>query len=393
MGKLSIRDLQFKGKRVLVRVDFNVPLDSNLKVTDDTRIREALPTIKYISDKGGKVILISHLGRPDGKVVDKLRMSPVAKKLEELIGKKINKVDDCIGDKVKSAISSMKDGDILLLENVRFYPEEEKNDPKFAKSLAELADIYVNDAFGTAHRAHASTVGVTKYVKQSAAGFLMEKEIKYLGMVLSNPKRPLIAIIGGAKISSKIDLLNNLLTRVDTLIIGGGMAYTFMKAKGISVGKSLVEEDKLEVAKEILNNAEKKNIPLLLPVDHVVADKKDAPTDIKVVTDIPDNYIALDIGPKTIEEFGKVIKKAKTIFWNGPLGLFEVDAFAKGTTSLAKVIAESKAVSVVGGGDSVSAIKKAGVSDKITHISTGGGASLEFIEGKELPGISALTDA
>lgn len=393
MGKLSIRDLQFKGKRVLVRVDFNVPLDSNLKVTDDTRIREALPTIKYISDKGGKVILISHLGRPDGKVVDKLRMSPVAKKLEELIGKKINKVDDCIGDKVKSAISSMKDGDILLLENVRFYPEEEKNDPKFAKSLAELADIYVNDAFGTAHRAHASTVGVTKYVKQSAAGFLMEKEIKYLGMVLSNPKKPLIAIIGGAKISSKIDLLNNLLTRVDTLIIGGGMAYTFMKAKGISVGKSLVEEDKLEVAKEILNNAEKKNIPLLLPVDHVVADKKDAPTDIKVVTDIPDNYIALDIGPKTIEEFGKVIKKAKTIFWNGPLGLFEVDAFAKGTTSLAKVIAESKAVSVVGGGDSVSAIKKAGVSDKITHISTGGGASLEFIEGKELPGISALTDA
>ncbi|MFH1825282.1 MAG: phosphoglycerate kinase [Candidatus Firestonebacteria bacterium] len=392
MGKLSIRDLQFKGKRVLVRVDFNVPLDSNLKVTDDTRIREALPTIKYISNNGGKVILVSHLGRPDGKVVDKLRMAPVAKKLEELIGKKIGQVDDCIGDKVNYAISQMKNGDILLLENVRFHAEEEENDPRFAKSLAELADVYVNDAFGTAHRAHASTEGITKYVKQSAAGFLIEKEIKYLGLVLSNPSKPLMAIIGGAKISSKIDLLNNLLTKVDALIIGGGMAYTFLKAQGIKIGKSLIEEDKVEMAKEILKNAKEKNIPLLLPVDHVVADKKDSPTDMKVVSDIPDNYIALDIGPKTIEEFGKAIKKAKTIFWNGPLGLFEVDAFAKGTTALARVIAESGAVSIVGGGDSVSAIKKAGVSDKITHISTGGGASLEFIEGKELPGIAALTE-
>ena len=392
MAKLSLKDLAVKGKRVLVRVDFNVPQDESLNVRDDTRIREALVTIKFLVDNGAKVILVSHLGRPDGKIVEKMRMAPVAKKLQELLGKPVFTVQDCVGEEVKKIVATMKDGDVLVLENVRFHPEEEKNDTVFAKQLAELCDIYVNDAFGTAHRAHASTEGVAKFVKQAAAGFLMEKEIKYLGMVLHNPTHPILAIIGGAKISSKIDLLNNLLNKVDNLIIGGGMAYTFMRAEGKEIGKSLVEDDKVGIAKDILSKAKEKGVKLFLPVDHVVASTKDNPADVKVVVEIPGNMIAFDIGPKTIAEFSRVVKESKTIFWNGPLGLFETDIFATGTISIAKAIAESGNVSVVGGGDSVSALKKAGVKAKITHISTGGGASLEFIEGKELPGIAALTD-
>jgi len=392
MAKLSVSDLAVKGKRVLVRVDFNVPQDEKLEVRDDTRIREALVTINYLIKNGARVILVSHLGRPDGKVVEKMRMAPIAKKLQELLGKQVLTAKDCVGEEVNKIAAGMQDGDVLLLENVRFHAEEEENDPVFSKQLAALCDIYVNDAFGTAHRAHASTEGVAKFVKQAAAGFLIEKEIKYLGMVLENPARPILAVIGGAKISSKIDLLNNLISKVDNLIIGGGMAYTFMKAQGKGIGKSLLEADKVDVAKEIFAKAKAKGVNIYLPVDHVIASTKDNPTDVKIVTDIPDNMIAFDIGPKSIAEFEKVVKISKTIFWNGPLGLFEVDAFAAGTIAIAKAIANSGNVSVVGGGDSVSAIKKAGVKAKITHISTGGGASLEFVEGKELPGIAALTD-
>ena len=392
MSKLSIRDIDVKGRKVLVRVDFNVPQDENLNVGDDTRIKEALVTIKYVIDNGGRAILISHLGRPDGKVVEKMRMAPIAKKLQELLGKPVLTANDCVGEEVKKIVAGMKDGDVLLLENVRFHPEEEENDPEFSKKLAELCDIYVNDAFGTAHRAHASTEGVAKFVKQAAAGFLMEKEIKFLGMILQNPEKPILAIIGGAKISSKIDLLNNLLNKVDNLIIGGGMAYTFMKAQNKNIGKSLVELDKVETAKDILEKAKARGVNIYLPIDHIVASKKDNPQDVEGVNDIPENMIAFDIGQKTIAEFEKVVKASKTIFWNGPLGLFEVNSFAAGTIAIAKAIANSGNVSVVGGGDSVSAIKKAGVTAKMTHISTGGGASLEFIEGKELPGIAALTN-
>ena len=392
MSKLSIRDIDVKGRKVLVRVDFNVPQDENLNVGDDTRIKEALVTIKYVIDNGGGAILISHLGRPDGKVVEKMRMAPIAKKLQELLGKPVLTANDCVGEEVKKIVAGMKDGDVLLLENVRFHPEEEENDPAFSKQLAELCDIYVNDAFGTAHRAHASTEGVAKFVKQAAAGFLMEKEIKFLGMILQNPEKPILAIIGGAKISSKIDLLNNLLNKVDNLIIGGGMAYTFMKAQNKNIGKSLVELDKVETAKDILEKAKARGVNIYLPIDHIVASKKDNPQDVEGVNDIPENMIAFDIGQKTIAEFEKVVKASKTIFWNGPLGLFEVNSFAAGTIAIAKAIANSGNVSVVGGGDSVSAIKKAGVTAKMTHISTGGGASLEFIEGKELPGIAALTN-
>ncbi|MEK6645884.1 MAG: phosphoglycerate kinase [Candidatus Firestonebacteria bacterium] len=394
MPKLGIEDLDLKGKKVLVRVDFNVPIDDNLNITDDIRIRESLPTIKYILSNGGKAILVSHLGRPDGKVVEKLRMAPVAKRLEELLGKKIFYVKGCIGEEVKKTISLMKDGDCVLLENVRFYKEEEENDLNFAKSLAQLADIYVNDAFGTAHRAHASTVGVTKYVPKSVAGYLMLKEIKYLGDVLANPKRPFLAILGGAKISSKIDLIKNLLEKVDMLIIGPAMAYTFFLARGIEVGKSLVEKDKVLVAKEIFKRAIDKNVPLMLPIDHIVAKSKSEDSESKLVTrvGIPSDWEAVDIGPKTVEKYSHAIKKAKTILWNGPLGVFEIKKFSEGTFAIAKLVAESDAVTIVGGGDSASAIQQSGYADKIAHISTGGGASLEFMEGKELPGISALTN-
>jgi len=395
MAKQTVEDIKdLSGKKVLVRVDFNVPLDDKQNITDDTRIRAAVPTIKYLSDKGAKVILVSHLGRPKSGPDDKLRLAPCAKRLSELIKKPVASVKDCIGPEVEKAISNLKDGDIILLENVRFYKEEEKNDPEFAKKLASLADIYVNDAFGTAHRAHASTEGVTKYLK-GYAGFLMEKEIKFLGKLLENPAKPFVAILGGAKISGKIDVVQNLLPKVDTLIIGGGMAYTFFKARNVSVGNSLVEEDKIPMAKEILKSAIDLNKTIMLPIDHVVADKFDANANTQIVTraGIPDGWQGMDIGPDTITKFGHAIKKAKTIFWNGPMGVFEFDKFANGTIAVAKLVAEATkngATSVIGGGDSVAAIEKAGLADKITHISTGGGASLEFVEGKVLPGIAAL---
>ncbi|MFA5035479.1 MAG: phosphoglycerate kinase [Candidatus Margulisiibacteriota bacterium] len=398
MAKKTIEDIkELKGKKVLVRVDFNVPQDEKQNITDDTRIRGAIPTIKYLSEKGGRVILVSHLGRPKAGPEDKFRLGPVAKMLSQLMGKNIGYVKDCVGPEVEAAVAALKDGDILLLENVRFYKEEEKNDPEFAKKLAALADIYVDDAFGTAHRAHASTEGVTKYLK-GYAGYLMEKEIKFLGKLLDNPGHPFVAILGGAKISGKIDVITNLLPKVDTLIIGGGMAYTFFKARGISVGNSLVEEDKVGLARDILKQAIDLGVPIMLPIDHIVADKYDANANSQLVTraGIPENWQGMDIGPETITKFSHAVKKAKTIFWNGPLGVFEFDKFANGTISIAKMVAvateENGAISVIGGGDSVAAVEKAGLADKMTHISTGGGASLEFVEGKKLPGIACLQD-
>lgn len=397
MAKKTIEDIkELKGKRVLVRVDFNIPLDESLRITDDTRIRGAVPTIQYLSGKGAKVILVSHLGRPKAGPDDKLRMAPVARRLSELLGKDVAYAKDCIGPEVEGAVAKLNEGDVLLLENVRFYKEEEKNDPEFAKKLASLADIYVNDAFGTAHRAHASTEGVTKYLK-GYAGYLMEKEIKFLGQLLENPARPFVAILGGAKISGKIDVIQNLLKIVDTLIVGGGMAYTFFKARNVSVGKSLVEEDKIPLAKEILKEAIDLDKTLMLPIDHVVADKFDANAESRVVTraGIPADWQGMDIGPETATKFGHAISKAKTIFWNGPMGVFEFDKFASGTMAVARMVAEATqkgAISVIGGGDSVAAVEKAELADKMTHISTGGGASLEFVEGKILPGIACLQD-
>lgn len=397
MAKQTVEDIkELKGKKVLVRVDFNVPLDDKQNITDDTRIRAAIPTIKYLSDKGARVILVSHLGRPKAGPDDKLRLAPAAKRLSELLKKPVANSKDCIGPEVEKAVAALKDGDILLLENVRFYKEEEKNDPEFAKKLASLAEIYVNDAFGTAHRAHASTEGVTKYLK-GYAGFLMEKEIKFLGQLFDNPGRPFVAILGGAKISGKIDVIKNLLPKVDTLIIGGGMAYTFFKARNVEVGKSIVEVDKIPLAKEILKQAIDLNKTIMLPIDHVIADKFDANANSQIVTraGILPEWQGMDIGPETITKFGHAIKKAKTIFWNGPMGVFEFDKFAKGTVAVAKLVAEATqkgAVSVIGGGDSVAAIEKTGLAGKISHISTGGGASLEFVEGKVLTGIACLQD-
>ena len=397
MAKQTVEDIKsLKGKKVLVRVDFNVPLDDKQNITDDTRIRAALPTIKFLTGKGARVILVSHLGRPKAGPDDKLRLAPVAVKLVQLLGQPVAYVKDCIGPEVEAAVAKLADGDILLLENVRFYKEEEQNDPAFAQKLAALAEVYVNDAFGTAHRAHASTEGVTKYLK-GYAGFLMEKEIKFLGQLLENPARPFVAILGGAKISGKIDVIENLLSKVNTLIIGGGMAYTFFKARGVDVGHSLVEADKIPLAKEILKQAIDQGVPLMLPIDHVVAEKFDANAESKIVTraGIPADWQGMDIGPETITKFGHAIKKAKTIFWNGPMGVFEFDKFSRGTFAIAKLVAEATAqgaVSVIGGGDSVAAVEKAGLAGKMTHISTGGGASLEFVEGKVLPGIACLQD-
>jgi phosphoglycerate kinase len=395
-NKLTVEDINPTGKRVFVRVDFNVPLDENQKITDDTRIRESLKTIQYLSDKGAKVILCSHLGRPKG-VDEKLRMKPVADRLAELLKKPVLALKDSVGPEVEKALADMKNGDVALLENVRFYPEEEKNNPDFAKKLAALADIYVNDAFGTAHRAHASTEGITKFVSQSAAGFLLTKEIKYLGGALSNPVRPFVAIIGGSKISTKIDVIKKLMTVVDVLIIGGGMSYTFLKARKFEIGKSLVENDKLELAKELLAQSIDTDVPLLLPIDNVIADDFSPKANVKTVARggiLPD-WQGMDIGPLTVEKYSHFIKSAKTIFWNGPVGVFEMEPFAKGTNAIAKLLADASdngAITIVGGGDSVSAVNQAGLASKMSHISTGGGASLEFMEGKELPGIVALTD-
>lgn len=393
MAKKTVRDIDVSGKRVLVRVDFNVPLDKEGNVSDDTRINAALPTIKYLLENKARVILMSHLGRPKGKVDDRYRMDPVAERLEQLLGSPVRKVDDCVGEEVKAAVSEMNDGDVLLLENVRFYPEEEKNDEKFARQLASLGDIFVNDAFGTAHRAHASTEGVAEFLP-AVAGFLMEKELDMLGRLLGSPSRPFIAVIGGAKVSDKIAVIDNLLEKVDVLLIGGGMANTFLKAKGYEVGQSLLEPDKVDLAAELMRKAKNRNVELLLPLDVVVAPaaSPDAQASVVPVDKIPGDTMVLDIGPETSKVYGDRIKNAATVVWNGPMGVFEMEPFAAGTMAVAEALAESSALSVIGGGDSVSAVKKAGVGDKITHISTGGGASLEFLEGKVLPGVAVLQD-
>ncbi len=394
MNKKTIGDIDPRGKRILVRVDFNVPLDANQNVTDDTRIQAALPTIKSLIDRGGRVILMSHLGRPKGKVKEEFRLEPAAVALSDLLGKPVRALKDCIGDQVKEAVSAMKDGDVVLLENLRFHPEEEANDPEFCKQLAELGDLYVNDAFGTAHRAHASTEGVTRFIDTKVAGYLMQKEIEYLVGALQAPERPFIAILGGLKISGKIDVIKNLLDKVDGILIGGAMAYTLLKVKGIDIGDSIVEEERLDMAKDTLEAVESKGISFLLPEDHKAASEVKDGVEPQIINtqSIPSGLKGVDIGPATIGRFKNEISKAKTVVWNGPMGVFEIPAFADGTMQIANAIAISNAVSIVGGGDSVSAVKKSGVSDKISHISTGGGASLELLEGKELPGLAALSD-
>ncbi|MBM4464574.1 MAG: phosphoglycerate kinase [Chloroflexi bacterium] len=387
--KKTVRDVEVEGKRVLVRVDFNVPLAEG-QVTDDTRIRAALPTIDYLLDHGAKVILMSHLGRPKGKVVDELRLDPVAERLAELLGRPVGKLDDCVGREVEAAVAEMRPGDVILLENTRFHPEETSNDPAFATKLASLADIFVNDAFGAAHRAHASTVGVTEHLP-SVAGFLMEKEITFLGQALAAPHHPFVALLGGAKISSKIGVIDKLLTTVDGLLIGGGMANTFFKAQGQGVGQSLVEDDSLDVASETLERAGDR---LVLPVDVVVADRFDAEANLKVVPvgQVPADWLILDIGPETVELYKQKLAGARTVVWNGPMGVFEFPRFAEGTFAIARFLADLEAITIVGGGDVVAAVGQAGVADRIAHVSTGGGASLEFLEGKSLPGIAALED-
>ncbi|MCL2772913.1 MAG: phosphoglycerate kinase [Oscillospiraceae bacterium] len=392
LNKKTIEDINPEGKRVLVRCDFNVPITGD-KIDDDKRIVESLPTIKYLSEKGAKVILCSHLGRPKGGFDMKYSLAIVAKKLSQLLGKEVIMAKDVIGDDAKAKAAALKNGNIMLLENVRFHAEEEKNDPEFSKALASLAEIYVNDAFGTAHRAHSSTAGVASYLP-AVAGFLINKEISIMGGALSNPKRPFVAILGGAKVSDKIGVINNLLDKVDSLLIGGAMAYTFIKSQGGKIGKSLCEDEKLDVARDVLQKAKSKNIKLLLPVDHIIADdfKNDANRQVCHAANIPDGWEGMDIGPETVKAFSEVIKDDGTIVWNGPMGVFEFDNFAEGTKDIAKAVAESGAVSIIGGGDSAAAIEKLGFADKVTHISTGGGAALEFLEGLELPGIACLQD-
>ncbi|MFP5274239.1 phosphoglycerate kinase [Coleofasciculus sp.] len=396
VANLSESDLA--GKRVLVRADLNVPLDENGTITDDTRIRAALPTIQDLIKKNAKVVLCSHLGRPKGQVKDSLRLTPVANRLSELLGQTVIKCDDCIGDAVKSQIDSLDNGQVALLENLRFHPGEEKNDPEFTKKLAALADVYVNDAFGTAHRAHASTEGVTHHLKPSVAGYLIEKELQYLQNAIENPQKPLAAIIGGSKVSSKIGVIETLLDKVDKLLIGGGMIFTFYKARGLSVGKSLVEEDKLELAKSLEAKAKEKGVDLLLPTDIVIADNfaADANSQTVSIESIPDGWMGLDIGPDSVKFFQDALGDCKSVIWNGPMGVFEFDKFAAGTEAIARTLADltkKGTTTIIGGGDSVAAVEKVGVADQMSHISTGGGASLELLEGKELPGIAALDDA
>ncbi|HXW14479.1 MAG TPA: phosphoglycerate kinase [Terriglobia bacterium] len=394
MSKLSVRDLGLKGKRIFMRVDFNVPLNDAGEITDDTRIQASLPTIQYIVTHGGRLILASHLGRPKGKVNLKMSLKPAATRLAQLLDKPVAFAADCIGLEAEAAAKALKDGDVLLLENLRFHPEEEKNDPEFARKLAALAEVYVDDAFGSAHRAHASTEGITHYLSPCAAGLLMEKELEYLGKAVENPARPYVAIVGGAKVSDKIELLQNFLKIADTVLVGGAMAYTFLKAQGVEVGKSKTEDDKLDLAKSLLADAASRGKKFLLPIDHIVADKFDASAKAETVADraIPADRIGLDIGPATRAEYAAEIAKAKTIVWNGPMGVFEMPQFAEGTLAIAKAVAASSAISIVGGGDSVAAVKKMGVADKISHISTGGGASLEFLSGLTLPGVATLTE-
>ncbi|MCR4436920.1 MAG: triose-phosphate isomerase [Clostridiales bacterium] len=393
LNKKTVEDIDVKGKKVMVRVDFNVPLDENKNITDDKRIVGAVPTIKYLMDRGAKTILVSHLGRPKGGFEDKYSMKPTAARLGQLIGKKVIMAQDVIGDDARAKAAALKEGEVLMLENVRFHKEEEKNDPAFAKELASLAEIYVNDAFGTAHRAHASTAGLAKYLP-AVCGFLIKKEIEVMGKALANPARPFVAILGGAKVSDKIGVIENLLDKVDSLIIGGGMAYTFLKAKGYQIGNSICENDKLDLARDLMEKAEEKGVNLMLPIGSIVAKEFKNDTEYQYVPsdNMPDGWMGMDIGSLTIEQFSKEIKKARTIVWNGPMGVFEFPNFATGTREIAKAVAESGAVSIVGGGDSAAAVEQLGFADKITHISTGGGASLEFLEGKVLPGIAVLMD-
>ncbi|MFZ3100802.1 MAG: phosphoglycerate kinase [Desulfitobacteriaceae bacterium] len=393
MDKVSVNEVPVQGKRVLVRVDFNVPVDEQRKITDDTRIRAALPTIEYLVQKGAKVILVSHFGRPKGQVNSKYSLALVVERLSELLGQKVAFASDCVGDVVKQQVSRLQEGQVLLLENVRFHSEEEKNDPAFARKLAELADLFVNDAFGTAHRAHASTEGVTHFLP-AVAGFLMQKEVEIMGKALQSPERPFVAIIGGAKVGDKIGVIENLLSKVDTLIIGGGMANTFLKAQGYKLGKSLVEEDKLELAGQLLIKAQEQGILLELPIDVLVtkAFEAEAPFRSVLISEIAEDEMALDIGAASSEKFARHIVNARTVVWNGPMGVFEMPAFAKGTEAVAQAMAACRGITIVGGGDSVAAVEKMGLTAKLTHISTGGGASLEFLEGRILPGVAALKD-
>lgn len=393
MNKKNVKDIDLKGKKVFVRCDFNVPMDENKNITDNTRIVAALPTIKYLLEQNCKIILASHLGRPKGEVKSEYSLKPVAKELSKLLGKEVVMANDVIGEDAKNKVENLKEGEIVLLENVRFHREETDNDPKFAKELADMAEIFVNDAFGAAHRAHASTAGIAEYIP-AVSGFLIEKELKVLGNAINNPERPFMAILGGAKVSDKIGVIDSLLDKVDTLMIGGGMAYTFFKAQGYNVGNSLCEVDKINLAIEAMEKAKQKGVKLLLPVDTKVGKEFKPDTESKTVawTEIPDDWEGFDIGEKTIEMFKKELKSAKTVIWNGPVGLFEFDQFAVGTNAIAKELAELDATTIIGGGDSGAAVEKAGLSNKMTHISTGGGASLEFLEGKKLPGIECLQD-
>ena len=393
LNKKSIVDIDVNGKKVFVRVDYNVPMDAEQNITNDTRIRATLPTVNYLLEQNAAVILACHVGRPKGKPVPEFSVAPIVKRLSELLGKEVKMAPDCVGEEASKMAAALKPGEVLLLQNLRYHSEEEKNDPAFAKQLASLADVAVNDAFGVSHRAHASVEGITKYIPM-VAGFLMEKEIKFVGQAVADPKHPFVAIIGGAKVSDKIGVISNLLDKVDTLIIGGGMAHTFDAAKGYKIGASLCEPEKYDLARELIKKAEEKKVNLILPVDIVAADKfaPDANTQIVDVKEIPEGWLGLDSGPKTSKQYVEALKDAKTVVWNGPMGVFEMDAFAQGTKDVAQAVADSGATSIVGGGDSISALKKTGLSDKITHISTGGGATLEFLEGKVLPGIAALAD-
>ncbi len=394
LNKLSVTDVDVRGKRVFCRVDFNVPLDAAGNVTDDTRITAALPTIRHIINQGGSLILASHLGRPKDGPDPKYSLAPAAATLARHLGQSVIMAPDCVGPEVEKLVADLKNGDVLMLENVRFHKGETKNDPALAAQMAKLADLYVNDAFGTAHRAHASTEGVARLLRPAVAGFLLERELRYLGQALAYPDHPFVAVLGGAKVSDKIAVIENLLSKVDTLIIGGGMAYTFLKAQGRPVGKSLVEEDRLELASMLLAKAETRGVKVMLPKDHVVAPEFRADTEHRVCcdADFPNDWMALDIGPETCSYYNRELREARMVIWNGPMGVFEFDAFATGTMAVAHTLAESQARTIIGGGDSVAAVKKAGVETKMTHISTGGGASLEFLEGKELPGVVALSD-
>ena len=396
MAKLSIKDLELEGKTVVMRVDFNVPLKNGV-IGDDNRIRQALPSINHVIESGAKLVLLSHLGRPKGEPKPEFSLKPVAEHLKSLVTCNVRFGEDCIGEKARKAVNQASAGEIVLLENVRFHPEETKNDPGFSKALAAHGNVFINDAFGSSHRAHSSVAGITDYLQPAAAGYLLRKEIDYLQESVEKPKRPFVAVLGGAKVSDKIGVIENLITKVDTIIIGGGMTYTFFKAMGLPIGNSLLEEDKVELAKTLMEKAKANNVEIMLPVDSVVGREFKEDTENKVVPQdgIEDGWMALDIGPKSAELFGDEIKKAKTVIWNGPMGVFEMDVFAKGTFAVAGAMStatESGAITIIGGGDSASAIKKAGLEDKVSHVSTGGGASLEYLEGKELPGITSLTD-